>query len=97
MHAMVVRHYLGGGAYPVGGSARIFEGIAPIIIGSGGLIATNADVKQIVTHRGKAIGVDMADGRRLTAPIVISGAGVATTANRLLSENDAKRPGLETV
>ena len=27
----------------------------------------------------------MADGRRLTAPVIISGAGVATTSNRLLS------------
>ena len=54
MHAMVVRHYLGGGAYPIGGSASRVEGIAPRIIVAGGLIATNAEVKQIVTHRGKA-------------------------------------------
>ena len=33
-------------------------------------------------------------GSPTDGPIVISGAGVATTANRLLSENDAKKTGL---
>ena len=94
MHASVVRHYFNGGAYPVGGSARMFESIAPIIEAAGGLIMTNAEVKQVVTKGSKAIGVEMSDGQILTAPTVISGAGVATTAHKLLSEDDAKRAGL---
>ena len=94
MHAMVVRHYFGGGAYPVGGSAKIFEGIAPIITEAGGLIVTNAEVKSVTTHRDRVTGVEMSDERTFTASTVISGAGVATTVNRLLSESDATRSGI---
>ena len=53
MHAMLVRHYLNGGAYPVGGSAVIFEAIQPIVASAGGLVVTNADVKQVKTVREK--------------------------------------------
>ncbi|MBV70002.1 MAG: FAD-dependent oxidoreductase [Myxococcales bacterium] len=94
MHAMLVRHYFNGGAYPVGGSSRIFEAIAPIIIGAGGTIVTNADVTQITHSKGKVTGVRMADGRELTAPTVISGAGVATTAHSLLDDSTAELTGL---
>ena len=94
MHAMLVRHYFNGGAYPVGGSARIFEAIAPLITEAGGKILTNAEVKQVVVRNGTAVGVEMADGRVLEAKTIISGAGVPTTAPRLLSSDDAQRTGL---
>ena len=68
MHASVVRHYFNGGAYPIGGSARMFESIQPIIAAAGGLVVTNAEVKQVQTSGGKAVGVEMADGQVFTAP-----------------------------
>jgi all-trans-retinol 13,14-reductase len=95
MHASVVRHYFNGGAYPVGGSARIYESILPLIEEAGGQVLINAEVKQVLVRKGKAIGVLMADDREITAPIVISGAGLATTAHQLLAEEDRKRSGLE--
>ena len=91
MHAMVVRHYLEGGAYPVGGSAAIFNGIAPTITETGGCILTNAEVKRVLIQKGKAIGVEMKDGQTLHAPIVISGAGIATTAQHLFEEEEVDR------
>ena len=95
MHASVVRHYFNGGAYPVGGSARIYESIKPVIESAGGQILVNAEVKKIIVRKGKAIGVTMADGRELHAPLIISGAGVATTAQQLLSAEERSDSGLE--
>ena len=94
MHASVVRHYFNGGAYPIGGSARMFESIYPIIHEAGGLVVTNAEVKQVRTQGGKAVGVEMDDGRILSASTIVSGAGVATTAHKLLCPEDAQRAGL---
>ncbi|MBL92070.1 MAG: FAD-dependent oxidoreductase [Myxococcales bacterium] len=94
MHAMVVRHYLNGGTYPVGGSGRIFESYVSGIEQAGGLIATNAEVSEILMEKGKATGVRMADDRVIRAPVVISGAGVHTTINRLLPKAEAQKTGL---
>ena len=93
MHASVVRHYFNGGAYPIGGSARIFDSIYPTILDAGGLVVTNADVKRVITRKNKAIGVEMIDGRQLEASLVISGAGVATT-QRLLDDEATQRLNL---
>ena len=97
MHAMVARHYLNGGAYPVGGSARLFETIAPTILKAGGAIFHRAEVEQVLTQRGRAIGVRMSDGRELLGERVISGAGIATTLRALLSEEDQVQSGLQGV
>ncbi len=86
VHAMVFHHYLGGGAYPVGGSAAIAEAMIPVIEAAGGTVAVGAEVSRVLVRRGKADGVVMADGRELRAPVVISDTGVATTATRLLPE-----------
>jgi all-trans-retinol 13,14-reductase len=84
MHAMVVNHYLYGGAFPVGGSSRIAETIAPVIAAAGGLILTNAGVDEILVEDNRAVGVCMEDGRELHAPLIISCAGVENTYRRLL-------------
>src|SRR5690606_3149972 len=80
MHALVAQHYLRGAAYPVGGSERIAECIAPLIEERGGQLVTSAEVARVVVEGGRAVGVALADGRVLRAPIVVSAAGVATTA-----------------
>jgi all-trans-retinol 13,14-reductase len=67
MHAMLVGHYLGGGAYPVGGSARIAATMLPGIEAAGGAVITSAEVAEIVVERGRAVGVRTADGADLTA------------------------------
>ena len=94
MHASVVRHYFNGGAYPVGGSARIYESIEPLIEEAGGLILISAEVDSVITQGNRAIGVRMNDGREFMAPLIISGAGVATTAQKLMSHEEAERAGL---
>ncbi|MCO5182964.1 MAG: NAD(P)/FAD-dependent oxidoreductase [Anaerolineae bacterium] len=84
MHAMVANHYMYGGAFPVGGSSRIAETIAPVIAASGGLILTNAAVAEILVENNRAVGVCMEDGTELHAPLVISSVGVENTYRYLL-------------
>lgn len=91
MHATVARHYLNGGAYPVGGSARIFDTAEPIIEAAGGAVYVSAEVEKILVRGGKAIGVKMADGQEILAPTVVSSAGVHVTYNSLLSDAPAAK------
>lgn len=84
IHATVAKHYIGGGAYPVGGSASIYNSIAPKILKNGSQVLVSASVEQIVIEKGKAIGVQMVDGRLIKSDIVISGAGLHNTFLKLI-------------
>ena len=95
IHAMVVNHYFEGGAYPIGGSARIAETILPVIERAGGQVLTNAPVDEVIIKKGRAVGVRLEDGKELFAPVIISNAGVINTINRLLPVDVAKRYGFE--
>lgn len=86
IHAMIFNHYLGGGAYPVGGSARIAETVAAVIAGAGGELVVGAEVAEVTVASGRASGVRLADGREIPAPLVISDVGVPNTALKLLRE-----------
>jgi all-trans-retinol 13,14-reductase len=84
-HAIVAHHYFEGAGYPVGGASEIAAAIAPLIESAGGQIATKAEVGKILLDRGnRAIGVCLADGREIRAPLVISDAGAHTTYTQLL-------------
>lgn len=84
MHATVVRHYFDGGSYPVGGSSQIVRTIEPLIEASGGMILVKAPVKEVTIDKNRAIGVELEDGKKISAKQVISGTGVATTFKKLL-------------
>jgi all-trans-retinol 13,14-reductase len=94
IHAMVFRHYLSGAAYPVGGASRIASSITPTIEAAGGSIVVGAEVTRIVLERDRAVGVELADGRDLRAPLVISDAGIANTALKLLPKGNRGRERL---
>jgi len=86
MHALLDRHYVYGGYYPVGGSAVFFDKIAPLILKGGGDILVRAEVDEIL-HTGKKVrGVKMADGNVIEAPLVVSSAGVEVTYRHLLKD-----------
>jgi all-trans-retinol 13,14-reductase len=85
MHAVIAAHYLDGAFYPVGGASRIAAGIRPVIERAGGQILVSAEVAQILLDaRNRAIGVRMADGRELRAPLILSDAGAWNTYATLL-------------
>ena len=101
IHALIARHYLYGGYYPIGGASEMAKTIIPVVQQSGGEVFTYADVKEILIEKGKAVGVRMADGEDVRAPLVISNAGVFNTFGPLLPdsvpEKDYYQQKLQTV
>lgn len=87
IHALIAKHYIHGGYYPIGGASRMAETIIPVIQASGGDVLTYADVTEILLEKKRAVGVRMADGHEIRAPLVISNAGVINTFEKLLPES----------
>jgi all-trans-retinol 13,14-reductase len=92
-HAMIARHYLYGGYYPVGGAWRIADTIIPKIQAAGGEVFTYAKVEEILVENGKVAGVLMKDGHRIDCVCVISSAGANNTFNHLLPDDVAEGSG----
>ena len=95
VHAMIARHYLYGGFYPVGGSWKIAASILPKVQRTGGEVFTYARVKQILTDGGRVRGVEMEDGHRIECDCVVSSAGISNTFEHLLSANVVKDAGYD--
>jgi all-trans-retinol 13,14-reductase len=94
-HAMIARHYLYGGFYPVGGSWKIAESIIPKIQQAGGEVFTYASVEQILVENGAVTGVEMSDDHRIKCACVISSAGVNNTYGHLLAEDVVSTAGYD--
>lgn len=88
VHAMLVRHYFGGGNYPIGGASSIGREFTRELEAHGGAVFTNAGVAEILVERGRAVGVRTESGQEFRAPWVISAAGIATTFTHLLPNTD---------
>ena len=86
IHSMIAQHYMHGGYYPVGGASRIAGTIIPVIRRAGGEVFTYAEVQRIRGGPEGVVGVEMADGTTIDAPVVISDAGVFNTFARLLDD-----------
>jgi len=95
VHAMIARHYMHGGYYPVGGSWKIAESIIPRIQRAGGEVFTYARVKQILVEQGRVRGVEMQDGHRIDCACVVSDAGVHNTFQHLLSSAVVEQAGYD--
>jgi phytoene dehydrogenase-like protein len=93
IHALIAKHYLYGGYYPIGGASRMAETIIPQIQKTGGEVFTYAAVDKILLEKGKAVGVRMKDGTDVRSPIVISNAGVVNTFTRLLPSEISHKTG----
>ncbi|MFI8381565.1 phytoene desaturase family protein [Pseudomonas sp. NPDC079086] len=95
MHAMVAKHYITGGNYPVGGATKISESIIPVIEAAGGQVFTYAGVDKILVESGRAVGVRMQkDGFEIRAQQIVSCAGLVPTYTRLLDHQVASEYGL---
>ena len=91
MHASVVKHYFGGGNYPVGGSWRIADSIVAVIRAGGGEVFTHARVQQILIENGRASGVLLANGNTVRSDAVVSAAGATITFEQLLPQAEQER------
>jgi len=95
IHALVINHYMQGGAYPIGGSSMFARTILPVIENAGGKVLTNCDVQEIIIEKGRAVGVRLADGVEARAPMVVSGIGVENTIRKLLPSDVAAKHGFD--
>jgi len=86
LHATILRFYLEGGYYPVGGARSFADTLLPVIAAAGGAVETGATVERILIENGRAVGVVAADGRQWRAPHVVSDSGARTTVDALLPE-----------
>ena len=84
MHAVVMRHFLGGSRYPAGGAATFARALAPVIERAGGEVRVSCPVAAVLLERGRAVGVRLADGAEARAGAVVSAAGARNTVERLL-------------
>ena len=91
VHALIVSHYLEGGWFPRGGSARIARTFEKGIEQAGGAVRVAQEVTEILTENGKAVGVRVMDHRGAQvrervyrAPVIVSAVGASNTFNRLL-------------
>lgn len=83
VHAMVLGSYDAGAFYPVGGPAQFATALAETIRAAGGELRTGATVKRIRVAGGHAVGVELAGGESIDAPVVVSDMGARNTAHAL--------------
>jgi len=98
MQALIAKHYLHGGYYPVGGAWRIADTIIPRIRAAGGEVFTYARVSEILLRSGRVRsvrGVRMADGHEIECNRVISDAGAINTFARLLPQRARQEHGYD--
>ncbi len=86
IHAGVVRHFLHGAYYPVGGAGNIAKALLQTVADAGGWTRIRAEVEQIVVDRGRAVGVRLVGGEEIRAKRVVSAASALTTVKHLLPE-----------
>jgi phytoene desaturase len=77
--------------YAMGGVAAIAGAMARVITAQGGTIVLNTDIDHIVVQKGRAAGVQLADGTVLDADIVVSNADAGHTYDHLLRHAPRRR------
>lgn len=95
VQALVTKHYLHGGYYPVGGSQQIARSLLQTVADSGGWTRILADVDEILVEGERAVGVRLVDGEEIRARRIISAAGILSTIRRLLPEPYCHQPWAE--
>jgi all-trans-retinol 13,14-reductase len=86
MHASMVRHFLDGAWYPVGGAGELARTLLSTVAQAGGWTRISTPVQEIVVSNGRAVGVRLDDGETIRASRIVSAVGVGATVRRLLPE-----------
>jgi phytoene dehydrogenase-like protein len=84
-------YYFEGGHYPVGGSGHFADVLAAAVTERGGALWLNCPVKKIAIETGRAAGLVLADGRRITARAVVTDADLRRTFLEMI--DPAELPG----
>jgi prolycopene isomerase len=81
------RHY-GGVNYPKGGVGQIAHKLVEGLVKTGGEIHYQARVTKIITDKGRAVGVQLANGKIYTAKRIVSNATRWDTFEKLISREE---------
>jgi phytoene desaturase len=77
--------------YAMGGTGALVQGLGRLFQELGGRVHLNTPVRRIATQNRRAVGIETAQGERVTADAVVSNADVATTYTRLLDPADRSK------
>lgn len=77
--------------YPMGGLYRIVEDMVQVAQDRGVVIRTGAPVEEICIENGRAVGVRLASGEKVSADIVVSNADLPYTYKALIAPRHRKR------
>ncbi|MEM7026593.1 MAG: phytoene desaturase [Pseudomonadota bacterium] len=77
--------------YAMGGMGALAQGMIKLIDQLQGNLICNAEVKRILSDAGKATGVELKNGERITADIVVSNADSAWTYKHLMGDHKPRR------
>ncbi|KAE8619053.1 hypothetical protein XENTR_v10009581 [Xenopus tropicalis] len=100
LHSVLIEHYLRGAWYPSGGASEITYHLVPVIEKSGGAVLAKATVEKILVNSDRrACGV-VVRGKgqnpvNIFAPVVISGAGIFNTYEKLLPPEIKAMPEIQ--
>jgi prolycopene isomerase len=81
---ILIDRHVGGVFYPRGGAQALSDALAAALDRHGGRLRCAAEVRRIVIERGRAAGVQLADGETVRATHVVSNAGSWNTFQALL-------------
>jgi phytoene dehydrogenase-like protein/NAD-dependent dihydropyrimidine dehydrogenase PreA subunit len=71
----------------IGGTSAIVKGLEQVIVSHGGEIATKTRVESILLEGKRAVGVELRDGRRIRAEVVVHNAGIKRLMQLVGEEN----------
>ena len=86
MHALITDHYMRGAYFIRGGARPLVEGLIQVIEDGGGEVRLRQRVKRVILENGKAVGVELAKGEQMRAPLVISNADAKRTFLEMVGE-----------
>ncbi|MFE4582332.1 phytoene desaturase family protein [Streptomyces chartreusis] len=78
-HVNIMDHYLRGAYYPEGGGQTLVAAFVEALESYGGELRTRSEVRRILIDDGCATGVELADGQKVFAPLVVSNADYRRT------------------
>ncbi|MGC2776349.1 MAG: NAD(P)/FAD-dependent oxidoreductase, partial [Bradyrhizobium sp.] len=81
-------YYFKGGFYPVGGSGHLADVLVAAITARGGEVQLKSPVARILVEQGRAVGVELGNGRKVRAQAVVSNADLGRTFTELLQPAD---------
>lgn len=89
MNVFVAMQHMEHTYYPAGGSQKLADAMAEAFRANGGELLLDSPVRKILTEKGRACGVELADGRTARAGTIISNADALHTYRQLLEPGAA--------